>query len=160
PRELGSRGGQRRANDLAERLGRTWTAARIRGDHPRPERDAARGARERGARGARRAGCRGHSWGMGALQHAWSRRGRVRRGVPAGVLADNSAPGRIVSSFQFPAFSFQLPVPVSGFGSWDAGLGPDTPIPDPAYFTVSLSMTLFTPIVLWAILSAAVFSAS
>ena len=36
--------------------------------------------------------------GMGALQHARSRRGGIRRGLPAGVLADDRPPRRITGA--------------------------------------------------------------
>src|SRR6266545_196963 len=110
-------------------MARARAAAGVRRDHGRAEGIAACGIRGRRAGCARGAGCRDETRGMGALQHAGSRGSRVRRGVPAGVLADDSTPRRIGPPYTFGSI-------------------------------VSLSTTLLTPFVSFAIRTASAFSAA
>ena len=94
PREHGRGRRQHRADAEPAGLGGAGADARVRRVHARARRAARRRARRRPARGARRRG-RPHAAGRaGPLHDARARRRRVRRRLPAGVLAGHRSPRR------------------------------------------------------------------
>src|SRR5262245_35888051 len=132
-------------------MGGTWAAPGIRGDYGGAEGHAARRTRRRRAGRACRPGRLDRPRRVGALQHTRSRGRRVRRGLPAGLLADDSAPGRVGAGGPGSGARTQPSPAAAPFP------GPLHPAP---YFTVSLSTSRFTPDVVRARRSASFFSST